>query len=91
MTGSCKRSERWSPGSGGRLIVLKLEFVFVLAFKDNSSVGLNSLGWVRCASGNVSNLKAHSGEKSLSPNYLLNFNHHCFVCIISHIHVRSVS
>ena len=53
---------------------------------------LDSIAWVRCASGNISNLKAHSGEKPLCPNYLLNFNHHCFVCIISHIHhVRSVS
>ena len=33
--------ERWSPGSGRRL---KVEFVFVLAFRDNSSFGLNSLG-----------------------------------------------
>ena len=33
--------ERWSPGSGRRL---KVEFVFVLTFRDNSSFGLNSLG-----------------------------------------------
>ena len=52
MTGRCKRSERWSPGSGGKLKVLKLEFVFVLAFRDNSS--FDSIAWVRCASGNVS-------------------------------------
>ena len=44
MTGRCKRSERWSLGSGGKLKVLKLEFVFVLPFRDNSSFGLNSLG-----------------------------------------------
>ena len=33
--------ERWSPGRGRRL---KVEFVFVLTFRDNSSFGLNSLG-----------------------------------------------
>ena len=52
MTGTCTRWERWSPRSGGRLKGLKeLEFVFVLAAEIIQV--LNSISWVRCASGNV--------------------------------------
>ena len=51
MTGRCTRWESWSPGSGGRLKVLNwnlhpfqlLEIIQVL----------DSISWVRCASGNV--------------------------------------
>ena len=51
MTGRCTRWERWLPGSGGRLKVLNwnlhsfqlLEIIQVL----------DSISWVRCASGNV--------------------------------------
>ena len=51
MTGRCTRWERWLPGSGGRLKVLNwnlrlfqlLEIIPVL----------DSISWVRCASGNI--------------------------------------
>ena len=51
MTGRCTRWERWLPGSGGGLKVLNwnlhsfqlLEIIQVL----------DSISWVRCASGNV--------------------------------------
>ena len=51
MTGRCTRWERWLPGSGGRLKVLNwnlhsfqlLEIIQVL----------DSISWVRCASGNA--------------------------------------
>ena len=51
MTGRYTRWERWLPGSGGRLKVLNgnlqsfqlLEIIQVL----------DSISWVRCASGNV--------------------------------------
>ena len=51
MTGRCTRWERWLPGSGGGLKVLDwnlhsfqlLEIIQVL----------DSISWVRCASGNV--------------------------------------
>ena len=39
-------------GQWRKVKVLKLEFVFVLAFRDNSS--FDPISWVRCASGNVS-------------------------------------
>ena len=58
MTGRCTRWESWLPGSGGRLKVLNwnlhsfqlLEIIQVL----------DSMSWVRCASGNVS-----SGERPI--------------------------
>ena len=51
MTGRCTRWQRWLPGSGGGLKVLNwnlhsfqlLEIIQVL----------DSISWVRCASGNV--------------------------------------
>ena len=51
MTGRCTRWERWLPGSGGMFKVLNwnlhsfrlLEIIQVL----------DSISWVRCASGNV--------------------------------------
>ena len=51
MTGRCTRLERWLPGSGGMFKVLNwnlhlfrpLEIIQVL----------DSISWVRCASGNV--------------------------------------
>ena len=54
MAGRCTRWERWLPGSGGRLKVLNwnlhsfqlLEIIQVL----------DSISWVRCASGNVFSL-----------------------------------
>ena len=48
MTGRCTRWERWSPRSGGKLKVLNLEFVFVLA-AEIIQVS-DSIAWVRCAS-----------------------------------------
>ena len=39
----------------------KLEFVFVSAFRDNSSYGLNN-SWVRCASGNVLYVLNHARQ-----------------------------
>ena len=55
MTGRYTRWERWLPGSGGRLKVLNwnlhlfhlLEIIQVL----------DSISWVRCASGNVSSIR----------------------------------
>ena len=48
MTGRCTR---WLPGSGGRLKVLNLNFH---SFKLLEIIQvLDSISWVRCASGNV--------------------------------------
>ena len=51
MTGRCTRWERWLTGSGGGLKVLNLN---LLSFQllDIIQV-LDSISWVRCASGNV--------------------------------------
>ena len=57
MTGRCTRWERWLPGSGGMFKVLNwnlhsfwlLEIIQVL----------DSISWVRCASGNVFIVQSH--------------------------------
>ena len=64
MTGRCTRWERWLPRSGGRLKVLNwnlhsfqlLEIIQVL----------DSISWVRCASGNV--LKSARIFTKMSPD-----------------------
>ena len=51
MTGRCTRWERWLPGSGGRLKVLNWN---LHSFKLLEIIQvLDSISWVRCASGNV--------------------------------------
>ena len=50
MTGGCTRWEGWSPRSRGRLKVLYLKFVLILA-AEIIQVS-DSIAWVRCASGN---------------------------------------
>ena len=52
MTGRCTRWERWLPGSGGRLKVLNWN-LHSFQLLDIIQV-LDSISWVRCASGNVS-------------------------------------
>ena len=51
MTGRCTRWERWLPGSGGRLKMLNWN---LHSFKLLEIIQvLDSISWVRCASGNV--------------------------------------
>ena len=52
MTGRCTRWERWLPGSGGRLKVLNCNLHSFQLFEIIQV--LDSISWVRCASGNVS-------------------------------------
>ena len=52
MTGRCTiRWERWLPGSGGRLKVLNWNLHLFQLFEIIQV--LDSISWVRCASGNV--------------------------------------
>ena len=51
MTGRCTRWERWLPGSGGRLKVLNWNLHSFQLFEIIQV--LDSISWVRCASGNV--------------------------------------
>ena len=51
MTGRCTRWETWLPGSGGRLKVLKWN-LHLFQLLEIIQV-LDSISWVRCASGNV--------------------------------------
>ena len=51
MTGRCTRWQRWLPGSGGGLRVLNLN-LHSFQLLDIIQV-LDSISWVRCASGNV--------------------------------------
>ena len=73
MTGRCTRWERWLPGSGGRLKVLNwnlhsfqlLEIIQVL----------DSISWVRCASGNVKKMRLFFFDSPERPlRYLDNHN-----------------
>ena len=51
MTWRCTRWERWLPGSGGRLKMLNWN---LHSFKLLEIIQvLDSISWVRCASGNV--------------------------------------
>ena len=71
MTGRCTWWERWLPGSGGRLKVLNwnlqsfqlLEIIQVL----------DSISWVRCASGNVFFLSKNNGK----PQIITSHNDKC--------------
>ena len=54
MTGRCTRWERWLPGSGGRLKVLNSNLHSFQLFEIIQV--LDSISWVRCASGNVFNI-----------------------------------
>ena len=51
MTGRCTRWERWLPGSGGRFKVLNCNLHSFQLFEIIQV--LDSISWVRCASGNV--------------------------------------
>ena len=51
MTGRCTRRERWFPGCGGRLKVLNWN-LHSFQLLEIYQV-LDSISWVRCASGNV--------------------------------------
>ena len=51
MAGRCTRWESWSPGSGGRLKVLNWN-LHLFQLLETIQV-LDSISWVRCASGNV--------------------------------------
>ena len=51
MTGRCTRWQRWLPGSGGGLKVLNWN-LHSFQLLDIIQV-LDSIPWVRCASGNV--------------------------------------
>ena len=51
MTGRCTRWQRWLPGSGGGLKVLNWN-LHSFQLLDIIQV-LDSISWVRCASGNV--------------------------------------
>ena len=53
MTGRCTRWERWLPGSGGGLKVLNWN-LHLFQLLEIIQV-LDSISWVRCASGNVFN------------------------------------
>ena len=68
MTGRCTRWERWLPGSGGMFKVLNwnlhsfrlLEIIQVL----------DSISWVRCASGNVYSNTGHHGRAGSHTGFL---------------------
>ena len=63
MTGRCTRWERWLPGSGGRLKVLNWN---LHSFKLLEIIQvLDSISWVRCASGNVCICESKSLEGPL--------------------------
>ena len=65
MTGRCTRWERWLPGSGGRLKVLIWN---LHSFKLSEIIQvLDSISWVRCASGNV----LHYVHGSTFPFYIV--------------------
>ena len=51
MTGRCTRWQRWLPGSGGGLKVLNWNLHSFQLFEIIQV--LDSISWVRCASGNV--------------------------------------
>ena len=51
MTGRCTRWQRWLPGSGGGLKVLNWN-LHLFQLLEIIQV-LDSISWVRCASGNV--------------------------------------
>ena len=51
MTGRCTRWERWLPGSGGMLKVVNCNLHSFQLFEIIQV--LDSISWVRCASGNV--------------------------------------
>ena len=51
MTGRCTRWDRWLPESGGRLKVLNCNLHSFQLFEIIQV--LDSISWVRCASGNV--------------------------------------
>ena len=53
MTGKYTRWERWLPGSGGGLKVLNWNLHSFQLSDINQA--LDSISWVRCASGNVFN------------------------------------
>ena len=61
MTGRCTRWERWLPGSGGELKVLNWN-LHLFQLLQIIQV-LDSISWVRCASGNVSFVKQKSHSR----------------------------
>ena len=54
MTGRCTRWERWLPGSGGMFKVLNWN-LHLFRLLELIQL-LDSISWVRCASGNVLNV-----------------------------------
>ena len=82
MTGRCTRWERWLPGSGGRLKVLNWNLLS-LQLLEIIQV-LDSISWVRCASGNVcksvsENLNCFVANCYQKLNFFLNLI--CFNCL----------
>ena len=76
MTGRCTRWERWLPGSGGRLKVLNWD---LHSFKLLEIIQvLDSISWVRCASGNVLCI---TSKDSCLPKPLVQRN--SFLCVAS--------